>query len=56
MSDIWAVKNGTVYFIEVKKPDGRMSPEQQQFRAEATAAGATYVLATSIDDVQNAGL
>jgi hypothetical protein len=56
MSDIWAVKTGRIYFIEVKRPGGPMSPEQKQFEKDAIAAGATYVRAESIEDVQAAGL
>jgi len=40
MADVWAVKDGKVYFIEVKLPDGRLSPEQVQFGEEAIQAGA----------------
>jgi hypothetical protein len=56
MADIWAVKNGKIYFIEVKRPDGRMSPEQHEFMRGAVLAGAEYVLAKSIEDIQKAGL
>jgi len=56
MADIWAVKDGKIYFIEVKRPDGRMSPEQHEFMRNAVIAGAEYVLAKSVDDVQRAGL
>jgi len=56
MADVWAVKDGKVYFIEVKLPDGRLSPEQVQFGEEAIQAGAKYIVARSIDDLQRRGL
>lgn len=56
MADIWAVKDGKIYFIEVKRPDGRMSPDQHEFMRAAILAGAEYVFAKGIDDVQRVGL
>lgn len=29
--DLYAVKNGRIYYIEVKTPTGRASPEQEKF-------------------------
>ena len=39
-------------FIEVKAPDGKMSPEQVIFRDCCRAAGATHVVARSFADVE----
>lgn len=30
-SDLFAVKDGKIYFIEVKKPGGKIRPEQESF-------------------------
>jgi hypothetical protein len=54
--DILAIKDGTPIFIEVKALGGRQTESQKQFEGNARRAGAQYVLARSIDDVQAAGL
>lgn len=51
VSDLIAVKNGHVYFIEVKTPTGVVSQHQHQFCADVLAAGGTYLLARCVDDV-----
>lgn len=56
LADILAVKNGQAYFIEVKKDGGRISPEQHEFCRTSIIAGAEYIIAKSIDDVQRIGL
>jgi hypothetical protein len=56
MADMWAVKSGNIYFIEVQRPDGKMSPDQHEFMRNAVLAGAEYVLAKSVEDVQRIGL
>jgi hypothetical protein len=50
------VKSGQAIFLEVKKPDGRQSPEQNAFGSDAIVAGARYHIVRSIDDVQKVGL
>ena len=49
--DIIAVRNGTCYGIEVKRPKGVQSESQKEFERAFTKAGGVYVLARSIDDV-----
>jgi hypothetical protein len=56
LSDIIAVKNGKAYFIEVKREDGKLSAEQIEFGKDVILAGAEYVVARSIEDVQRLGL
>ena len=51
--DIFAMKDGTCYGIEVKRPGGSQSEAQQEFQGEFEAAGGIYILAFSIDDVAN---
>jgi hypothetical protein len=47
------LKNGRALFVEVKRPSGRVSPEQQAFIERATANGAMAFVARSVDDVWN---
>jgi len=53
LSDLVAVKNGIVIWIEVKKPGGKQSPGQITFEADITGAGGNYVCAASWDAVDN---
>lgn len=56
LSDILAVKDGRTYFIEVKGEKGQRSEDQHEFGRRAIMAGAEYVVARAIDDVQRLGL
>ena len=45
--------DGYVVFIEVKTPNGRLTPEQEQFRKDVlNNGGAIYILARSVEDVR----
>jgi len=50
--DITIVYEGRIYFLEVKAPKGRLSPEQGRFGVDAIAAGAGWAVVRSIDDVR----
>lgn len=52
--DIFALKAGTCYGIEVKGEKGKQSDAQKEFQVRFEAAGGVYVLARSIDDVGQA--
>ena len=52
LSDLVAVKNGRVVFVEVKKPTGNQSEVQIQFQADLEASGGEYVLAKGVEDVE----
>ncbi len=54
ISDLTCVKNGRVVFLEVKTPTGRQSEGQAKFQEEITSAGGEYVLASCIEDLQEA--
>jgi len=54
VSDLIAVKNGKVLFIEVKTSTGRLGVHQQAFRDELTRHGGTYIVARSVEDVREA--
>ena len=55
-SDLFAVKNGQVYFIEVKVKPNTPSPEQERFlddmRALGCRAGVAYTLEGAIEIVE----
>lgn len=44
---------GRMFVIEVKTKTGRLSPEQEKWRAVLEAKGVIYILARSLDDVQS---
>lgn len=50
-SDLIALANHTIYFIEVKAKYGQQRDEQRRFQAMVTARGYTYIVARSIDNV-----
>jgi hypothetical protein len=47
------LRDGQAFFIEVKHPSGRVSPEQQAFLDDATKAGCLAFIARSVSDVWN---
>ncbi len=56
VSDIIALKGGTAYFIEVKRPKGVQSGNQKVFEQLVTSNGGVYKVVTCIEDVQLLGL
>ena len=53
IADLFALKNGRHAWIEVKAPAGKMSNDQEKFKAEVEAHGGIYILARGIEDVMN---
>jgi hypothetical protein len=51
--DIIAVKEGHFIGIEVKNEIGKQNANQKAFQEELEAAGGTYLLARSIEDVHD---
>lgn len=49
--DIFAIIKGSIVGIEVKGPNGKLSPHQQIFSEGFRRAGGHYVVAHSLDDV-----
>ncbi len=49
--DIIVVKEGIFIGIEVKRPGGKLSPNQKLFCDALIAAGGRYVVAQSLEDV-----
>ena len=54
--DIFAVKDGRLYGIEVKSPTGRLPEAQRAFGEALKGAGAVFCVARSIEDIQAVGL
>jgi hypothetical protein len=53
VADIIAVLDGgKACFIEVKTPRGRQSPDQILFQRRIERLGGVYILARSVEDVQ----
>ena len=53
LSDLVAVRDGRVVYIEVKTPKGVQSEKQKRFQRKLEAAGGEYVLARGIEDVEH---
>jgi hypothetical protein len=51
-SDIIAIKNGAVTFIEVKRKGGKQSPGQVAFQSAVERHGGIYVLIESVDELR----
>lgn len=47
---------GSVYFLEVKTPRGRMSADQLLFKKRCERHNALYIVATCVEDVENANI
>lgn len=52
--DIEIIDGGTVHFLEVKRPGGRLSDEQIGFRFECIRRGINYAVVHSIDEARQA--
>lgn len=52
IADIMAIRDGRVYFIEVKQPKEAQLESQQKFEAWATKAGAPYAIVRGWEDLQ----
>ena len=51
LSDIVAIKDGTVIFIEVKAEKGRQSDNQIKFEKDVKDHGGNYMVARGVDDI-----
>jgi len=49
--DIFAMRDGTIYGIEVKRSSGKQSEAQRLFQFDFENAGGVYRIARSIDDI-----
>ena len=53
---IGVTRGGKALAVEVKSEKGKQSPAQKIFETNLTACGGVYVLARSVEDLQEAGL
>ena len=53
VADLVIVKDGRVYFLELKRRLGKQSANQLVFEADAIRAGADYAVAHSFDEAVN---
>ena len=53
ITDIIAIKNGEVFFIEVKKIGGTQSDVQKLFQKMLTKSGGNYYLVYSLDELKD---
>lgn len=53
-ADIFLIRAGHFYAVEVKSATGQQSEQQRRFQAAVERVGATYVLARSVGDVARA--
>lgn len=51
--DLVAFFKNNLYFIECKSETGRVSEDQEKFRLACIQANIPYILARSVEDVQN---
>jgi hypothetical protein len=51
-ADIFALRVGVLYGIEVKRPGGKQSDAQNEFQTQLEAAGGRYIVAFNIDGVE----
>ena len=56
VTDLIAVRDGRVIFIELKTARGRQSDYQRKFQADLEAAGGEYVLCRGVDDLLKRGI
>ena len=54
IADLYALKDGRSVWIEVKTPAGRLSKYQEKFRDDILSHGGIYIVARSVDDVEQA--
>lgn len=53
LPDIICIVNGNFIALEVKRPSGKLSPEQAEFGVRVVSNGGFYHVVFSLDDVKN---
>lgn len=48
-----AIKNGRVFFLEIKTSRGILSEHQKNFEADIGTSGGEYCIVRSLEDIQN---
>ncbi|MFA5383981.1 MAG: hypothetical protein WC364_04855 [Eubacteriales bacterium] len=52
LADLGAVKNGKTVWIETKRPGGKLSADQEAFKAAIEAHGGTYLVVSDIRQLE----
>lgn len=52
VSDLTAIKKGNVYWIEVKKPTGKLSKDQIKFQQDVKDHGGIYLVLRSFEEAE----
>lgn len=52
VADLVMIYKGRTYFLEIKSPAGRLTPEQLAFADDARSAGAEVAVIRSLDDLR----
>jgi Holliday junction resolvase-like predicted endonuclease len=52
-TDMVAMKDGIVLFIEIKSKTGKQSENQIKYQKSVTDAGCHYILARGYEDIEN---
>ena len=52
ISDLIAVREGQVYFVEIKKPSGKLSDYQEKFRQEIERRHGKYIVLKSVEEAE----
>ena len=53
LSDVIAIKNGLVFFIEIKSETGRQSDNQKDFEFKIKEKGGYYILVRSVEELES---
>lgn len=56
VTDLIAVRDGRIVFIELKTKTGKQSDYQKQFQSDLEAHGGEYILCRGIDDLMERGI
>ena len=50
--DLLVMKDGRVWFVELKTPRGKLSPHQERFKMMCEYYGVPYIVIRSLDEAQ----
>uniref|UniRef100_A0A6H1ZA54 Putative VRR-NUC domain-containing protein n=1 Tax=viral metagenome TaxID=1070528 RepID=A0A6H1ZA54_9ZZZZ len=56
LADLTILKDGKVYWVEVKRPGGKQSDYQKLFQQHIEDEGGIYIVATSVQDLIDRGI
>lgn len=53
LCDLTVLRDGITLYLEIKRPRGILSDNQKIFKADIERAGCQYIVAKSLDDIDN---